>query len=62
MKIDDTKRCHAKFSFLMKNHVDHLNVVVDVVDDNAQVAYHSVCALRSISWFLMAQSFLWTNM
>lgn len=32
--IEDTKGCHARFSFLSKNYINHLNAVVLVVCDD----------------------------
>lgn len=46
-EIYDTRGCHTIFSFLMKNHVKHLNVAMDAKGDDAHVTYHIICALRS---------------
>lgn len=46
-EIKDTKGCHARFSFLLKNYINHLNVSLDGASDEAQVSYHRVCAFRT---------------
>lgn len=44
-EIDDTRRCHARFTFLKKLYKDHLVAVVKADDDdNAQVLHHRTCA------------------
>lgn len=39
-EIKNTKVCHATFSFLIEKYINHLNVVVNVVDEDAYVANH----------------------
>lgn len=46
-EIEDTRGCHARFSFLSKNYIKQLNAVVDVAGDEEPVSYHRVCALKT---------------
>lgn len=50
-KIEDTRRCHARFSFLTKKYIDHLNATVNLIGYDAQVVYHKQCALKT--YFLL---------
>lgn len=34
-EIEDTNGCHARFSFLSKNHINHLNAVMNYEGDDA---------------------------
>lgn len=46
-ETEDTKGCHVRLSFLSKNYINHVNMVVDVVGDEAQVIFHRVRALEA---------------
>lgn len=45
--IYDIIVCHARFPFLVDLYEHHMNAFVVANGDDAQVAYHRVCALRS---------------
>lgn len=46
-EINNTRWCHARFSFLVKLYEDHLTTIVDALGDDTRDAYHITCALRS---------------
>lgn len=55
-EIDDTRGCHARFSFMVDLYEHHLTVTVDADGDDGHVAYHKVCALRSYLLILVDTS------
>lgn len=45
-ELDDTRWCHARFSFLIDLHEHHLDASVEADGGDSRVAYHKACALR----------------
>ena len=55
-EIDDTRRWHARFSFLKELYKYHLVAVVETDGYDAHVLYHRACALRSYLMYLVGTS------
>lgn len=53
---DDTIGCHARFEFLERLYKYHMDVEVEVDDDDAHKIYHIICALRSYLLYLVGMS------
>lgn len=60
-EMDDTRGCHARFSFLQNLYIDHLVVAVDANGDDAHVLHRRVCALRHTSCIQLAHPYFWTK-
>lgn len=60
-EIDNTRGCHARFSFLVKVYEDHLDAAVDAVSDGPRFSYHKACAPRSYFMILVTHAYLWTK-
>lgn len=57
-KIDGTRGCHARFSFLKTLYRVHLTSEVEADGDGARVVYHKRCALKAYFIFLVYTSTL----
>lgn len=51
--MDDTKGCHARFSFLDEVYKDHLVVVVESDSDDAHDLHHRARVLMSYLMYLV---------
>lgn len=51
--MDETRGCHARFSFLDELYINHLDAVVEVDGDDSQVLHQRTCGLRSYLVYLV---------
>lgn len=57
-EILDTRGCHAGFSFLKQNYINHLDVAENNAGDDAQVLYHRQCTLETYFLFLVGTTII----
>lgn len=55
-EINDTRGCHARFSFLETLCRDHLEATLEEDGDDARVVYHRGCVLRAYLMVLVDMS------